>query len=339
MKTEVKFGLIIAIIAILGVTGFALLGPRSMKKFIGPCAKMTLAYSPFEHATLLWIAEDQRFFSQNGLDVTIRKYDTGVGSLDGMLNGEADITVGVTEFPTVGWAFRKAGFRIIGSVAKIEQIYLVGRKDRGIEKVSDLKGKMVGTTFRTIAEFHLGRFLDLHGMNMQEDVALVDVKTPAEWVNAVANGEIDAIATAQPYVNSAKERLGANAVIWPAQSSQPIFGLIAATDEWIKKHPELVTRFLESMAQAEEYSIRHPAEAKAIVQKQLNLDAAYMETRWSQNRFSLSLDQSLILAMEDEARWMIINNLTAEKQIPNFLDYIHENSLKAIKPEAVNIIR
>lgn len=340
MKKKVKqFGSItIAIIAILAVTGYVLLSQGSTGKHIGPVAKITIAYSPFEHTALLWIAEDQRFFSQNGLEVTLRKYDTGVGSLDGMLNGETDITVGVTEFPIVGRAFRKAEIGIIGAVAKLELIYLVGRKDRGIEKVSDLKGKTVGTTFRTVAEFHLGRFLDLNGMNMQ-DVTLVDVKTPEGWVNAVADGEIDAIATAQPYAHSAKERLGANAVIWPAQSNQPIFGLIVATDEWIKKHPELVTRFLASLAQAEEYIVRHPAEAKAIVQKQLNLDAAYMEAVWPQNRFSLSLDQSLILAMEDEARWMILNKLTTEKKIPKFLDYMHEHSLKAIKPEAVNIIR
>ncbi len=43
--------------------------------------------------------------------------------------------------------------------------------------------------------------------------------------------------------------------------------------------------------------------------------------------------------MEDEGRWMINNNLTPEKQIPNFLDYIFMDGLKAIKPEAVNIIR
>jgi hypothetical protein len=43
--------------------------------------------------------------------------------------------------------------------------------------------------------------------------------------------------------------------------------------------------------------------------------------------------------MEDEARWMIRNNLTTEKQVPDFLDYIREDGLKAVKPEAVNIIR
>ena len=255
-----------------------------------------------------------------------------------MLNGEADIAVGIAEFPLVGRALQKEKIRIIGNIDKAEFIYLVGRKDRGIEKVSDLKGKRVGTTFGTVAHFHLGRFLNLHGMNMQ-DITLVDVKTPEEWVNAVVNGDIDAVATAQPYANSVKDRLGANAVVWPAQSGQPLYGLIISTDEWITKHPELASRFLKSLAQAEEYVIHNPAEAKAIVQKRLNLDAAYMETVWSQNQFSLSLDQSLILTMEDEARWMIKNNLTTEKQVPDFLNYIYEDGLKAVKPEAVNIIR
>ena len=336
MNKKIIFAIITAVIVVLGAA--FVLWPRVPKGYSGKTESITVGYSPFESTALFWIAKDQHFLSWNGLNVTLRKYDTGVGSLDGMLNGETDITVGTTEFPLVGRAFQKARIRIIGSIDKSEFVYLVGRKDRGIEKVSDLKGKRVGTTLRTIAEFHLGRFLELHGMNMR-DITLVDVKTPAEWVNAIVNGDIDAIATAQPSVNAIKDRLGANAVVWPAQSGQSLYALMISTDGWITKHPELVSRFLKSLAQAEEYAFRHPSEAKVIVQKALNLSAAYMETVWSQNQFSLSLDQALILAMEDEARWMIKNNLTSEKQIPDFMNYIYVDGLKAVKPEAVKIIR
>jgi len=298
---------------------------------------ITVAYSPFESTALFWVAYDQNFFSRNGLNVTPRRYDTGVGSLDGLVNGEADIVVGTSEFPLVGRAFQKANIRTIGSIAKSEFIYLIGRKDRGIEKVSDLKGKKIGTTFGTIAHFYLGRFLELNGINIQ-DITLIEVKTPEEWVNAVVNGDIDAVVTAQPYASAAKDRLGANAVVWSAQSSQPLQAQLISTDEWITKHPDLVNRFLKSLALAEEFVIRNPAEAKAIVQKRLNLDAAYIETVWSQNQFSLSLDQSLLAAMEDEARWMIKNNLTSETKVPDFLDYIYVDGLEAVKPHAVNII-
>ncbi len=336
MNKKVIFAIIAVVIVVLGAA--FVLWPPVPKGYSGKTESITVGYSPFESTALFWIAKDQHFLSWNGLNVTLRKYDTGVGSLDGMLNGETEITVGTTEFPLVGRAFQRARIRTIGSIDKSEFVYLVGRKDRGIEKVSDLKGKRVGTTLRTIAHFYLGRFLELHGMNMR-DITLVDVKTPAEWVNAVVNGDIDAIATAQPYANSAKELLGANGVFWSAQSSQPQYGLISSTEEWIAKHPQLVRRFLKSLAQAEEYVIRNPAEAKTIVQKRLNLDASYMETVWLRNQFALSLDQSLILAMEDEARWMIKNNLTTEKQVPDFMNYIYVGGLKAVKPEAVKIIQ
>ena len=297
-----------------------------------------VAYAPFESIGLLTIAEDQQLFSRNGINVSLRKYDTGVGALDGMLNGEADIAVGTNEFPLVGRAFQKEKIRTLGSIAKSDFIYIVGRRDRGIERISDLKGKRVGTTFRTIAEFFLGRFLELHGMSIK-DITLVDLKTPAEWVDAVANGDIDAAATAQPYANSAKDRLGANAAFWSAQSNRPLFTQVISKDDWISKHSESVSRFLKALAQAEEYAIRNPAEAKATIQRMLNLDAAYMEAVWSQNQYFLSLDQSLIVAMEDEARWMVRNGLTSGNEIPDFLNFIHEGGLKAIMPERVTIIR
>jgi len=70
------------------------------------------------------------------------------------------------------------------------------------------------------------------------------------------------------------------------------------------------------------------------------VDVAFAQAAWSRNQFSLSLDQSLITAMEDEARWMIKNKLTSKKQgVPDFMNYIYIDGLKAVKPEAVNIIR
>ena len=38
------------------------------------------------------------------------------------------------------------------------------------------------------------------------------------------------------------------------------------------------------------------------------------------------------------ARCMISDNVIKEKHIPNFVNYIYVDGLKAIKPEAVNII-
>jgi hypothetical protein len=59
---------------------------------------------------------------------------------------------------------------------------------------------------------------------------------------------------------------------------------------------------------------------------------------WPDHQFSLSLDQSLVLAMEDEGRWMIDNNLTSEKKLPYFRDHMYTKGLLQVKPETVNIL-
>jgi NitT/TauT family transport system substrate-binding protein len=64
-----------------------------------------------------------------------------------------------------------------------------------------------------------------------------------------------------------------------------------------------------------------------------------MASVWPQHQFTLSLDQTLMVAMKDEAQWMINSNLTTEKTIPDFVNYIYVDGLKAVKPEVANIIR
>jgi NitT/TauT family transport system substrate-binding protein len=107
----------------------------------------------------------------------------------------------------------------------------------------------------------------------------------------------------------------------------------------VANHPELIKKFLSSLIQAEEYLGRHPSRAKAIVQARLKYDDTYMAKVWPQQQSYVTFDQGLVAAMEDEARWMIKNNLTEEKQVLDFMNYIYVDGLKAIKPEAVNIIR
>lgn len=332
-KKVITIIIIIAVVLVgIGAYFWATLEPSS-----DTVDSVIVAYSPFESGALFWIAKDQHYFEENGINLTLIKYDSGAASLDGVIKGEADIAVGVTEFPLVRKALQNERVRAIGNIDKGEFIYLVARKDR-IRNETDLKGMRVGTTAGTVAEFHLGRFLTLHGMTLQ-DITLVDVKTPAGWVNDVADGKIDAISTAQPYANAARDRLGTSATVWPLQSSQPLFALAVSSDDWITQHPDAASRFLRSLARAEEYIHVHPAESRAIVQNQLDLDAGYMDTVWQQNQFSLTLDQSLVLAMEDEARWMIANNLTNATVVPDFRQYIYTDGLESVRPGSVNIIR
>jgi NitT/TauT family transport system substrate-binding protein len=51
------------------------------------------------------------------------------------------------------------------------------------------------------------------------------------------------------------------------------------------------------------------------------------------------LDQTILITLEDEARWAIREGLIDKKEIPNYLDFIYMDLLENVKPEAITIIR
>lgn len=322
----------VAVAAVLGVW-FLREPPNSYPRKV---ISINFGTVPVAVAALIYIAEGRHFFAANGLAVNIKDYPTGVATTDALLKGETDISW-VAEFPFVGRAFAREKISIIAVVGRFSEQYLFGRRDRGIHTAFDLRGKKIGLPRNTIAEFYLGRFLEMHGM-VARDVSLVDVPPP-QSLDAILSGRVDGVIAWEPYSSQAKMRLADSAIALPVQSDQPGYGLITGRNDWIREHPEIISRFLRSLARAEDHVIGNPADAKAILRKRLNYDDAFTEIIWNENRFALFLDQSLITAMEDEARWMIKNGLTGERQIPDFAAYIHVDGLKAVKPEAVTIIR
>lgn len=332
MKKVAAVIVIIVVIMLvgLGVWYFA----NSPNAYAGEPESITIGTPSLEIASLIFIADDRGYFSENGLNVTIKDYNTSVEAIDGMENGAVDISVS-TEYPIVGAALDKENISIIGNIDKYQTTYLVGRKDLGIEKISDLNGKKIGVTRSGIGEFYLGRFLDLHGLSIQ-NVTLIDIQQ-SQTIDALKNGSIDAAMIWSIDENTVEEQLGSNAAIWPAQSEQPTDVVLACKNDLVQSHPEAIDRFLKSISMAEDYSIGHPAKAQAIIQDITDRDAADMASIWPNHQFSLSLDQSLIVAMEDEGRWMIHNNLTSERTIPDFRNYIYTKGMGKVKPDSMNI--
>ena len=304
--------------------------------YAGKVESISIGMASSEVNSLIYIAKEQQYFVANGINVTIRNYASGLAAANGMLNGEVDIAT-AAEFVFVSKVWANENIRTVAVVDKFFNEYLVARTDRGISSVSDLSGKTIGVALGTAAQFYLGRFLELKGVNPNE-VTLVDVPPP-QTPNSLVNGTVDAVITWQPYVNAIENSLGNKIVMWPAQNNQLTYMTVICKDSWVVNHPILVSRFLNSLAQAESFLINNPNKAKEVIKNQLNYTDEYVALVWPDHEFSLSLGQSLVLAMRDEARWMMNTNLTSATEVPNFLNYIYVDGLISIKRESVSIIR
>ncbi len=298
--------------------------------------QLTLGAYEGDTAALVWIAEEQGYFEAEVLDIEIKGYEAGKLAVDALLAGEVDIATGA-EFVLVRNSFESEELRLLGSIAFFENNELIARRDHAIQDPKDLIDKRIGVTRKSAGEFFLGRFLLFNGLSLQ-DVTIVDL-TPSQIVEAISAGEIDAALTWDPNIFEIKKRLGENEIHWSGQIGQDMYFVILGMEAWVTENELAVERFLKALAQAEDYIRSNNENAMVIIQERFGYDPSYMTYIWAKHQFNMAFPQDLLIAMEDEARWVIENNLTEMSSIPNYLDYVYLEPMLSVSPESVTIIR
>ncbi len=176
-----------------------------------------------ELSTLIWIAEEKGYFEENGLDATVKAYDTGIETKNALLAGEVDVADTV-DFVITGLGLEGVDIKVLASIDTAIIDYIIARKDRGISSLSDLKGKKIGIKRGSSAEYYLGRTLLFNNLSLQ-DVELVAIHPP-DMPEAIAQGEVDATITWHPHNYHIKNSLGDNAIVWSAHNEQPVYWVV-----------------------------------------------------------------------------------------------------------------
>lgn len=305
-------------------------------KFSGIKEAVRIGIARESLAALAIIAEDQKFFSQEGIDVTIKLYDSGKLAFTGVCDGEVDLAT-VADTPIVFSSFEREDFSIIATIGFSDnEPRIIARKDKGIQKPGDLRGRRIATQKGSSVHFFLHLFLIKNGLS-EKDVVL-SFKKPDELVTALVNGEIDAFSMREPFISKTKKLIQDKAIVFAEPGLYlKTFNLVALKD-FIKYKPQVVNRVLRALIQAEEFTKKYPDQAIKIVSKALEISGSEIAGLWSDINIGVSLDQSLLLSLEDEARWAISNRLTDKTKVPNYLNFIHMNGLEKVKSEAVTVI-
>jgi len=302
----------------------------------GTLTPLRVAAPALEQNALIYVAAEKGYFAANRLDVTIKDLDTGAASLDALAKGEAQVAE-TAEFPLVSAILAGGDLRVVAINDRFENDYIIFKKDSGIARFADLKGKRIGVTQNAISAFYLDRFLVLSGMQPKE-LNLVDTK-PADFETALLSGRIDALVAWQPYVGRIEDAMADKVGVWPVQNKQLVYGLLVCNSTWLGGNAAVVQRFLKSLRMARDFLVRHQDEAKAVVAKRLGLEAPYLESVWGSHQFDLSLDNSLVVAMEDEARWKIDGGDVKATSLPDFVRTIYRQGLDAAYPAGQNMMR
>ena len=286
----------------------------------------------------VWVAENKGYFEKEGLNVKIKEFGSGRTALKAMLNeGNLDM-VTAAQTPVVFNSFIRNDYVIIAAmVYSDEDVKVLARQGKGIKSPSDLRGKKIGITKGSTGHFFLGLFLIINDLGLSE-VNTIDLEATA-LPQALAERRVDAISTREPHIWKAKKLLSEKALIL---SKQGIFRedfYFVANKDFVKNNPETLIGFLKAILESEEFILKNKDESINIVSERLRLNRDFTASVWDGFDFHLILDQSILISLEHQARWAIKEGLVDKKEVPNYLDFIHIDSLEEVRPNAVTIIR
>lgn len=303
--------------------------PRAAEPFI-------LATTPYAGVASAFVASAKGYFEAEGLKVTVQSHPSGKAALDAVIAGSADVAT-VAELPVALAVVKGHPVTILATLSKQTDYGVVGRADSGISAPASLKGKRVAVTAGTTADFFLAAMLVRQRLS-RADIQVIDRK-PAEMAEALEKGEADAVSTWEPHVSDARRRLGANAVVFLSEGIYESTFNLAATRQFVTTRGEAVKKILRAMVRAQQFMASDPAGSETIVAGALKKSPEEARELMGNNRFALSLEQNLLVVMEDESRWAVKNKLVEAEGTPNFLDAIHVDGLAAVSPRSVTVIR
>jgi sulfonate transport system substrate-binding protein len=135
---------------------------------------------------------------------------------------------------------------------------LVTRKDTGIAKVEDLKGKRVAVTRGTDPHIFLVRALQEAKLT-EKDVKLVLLQHP-DGRTALERGDVDAWAGLDPLMAAAEVESGAQ--LFYRNAGANTWGVLNVSEAFAKENPALVERVLKAYEEARKYALANKDELK-----------------------------------------------------------------------------
>ncbi|MEO5344981.1 MAG: ABC transporter substrate-binding protein [Magnetococcus sp. YQC-9] len=298
--------------------------------------QLTLANTPTFLTGLVTIAQDQKFYAAEDLAITIHDHPTGDEALFAVEKGEADIAT-VAETAFVLHRFEQPDLRVLGLIGSWDnEVRILARRDKGIDKPEDLRGKRIGTQQRLSTYFFLDQFLLKYGLTIHEIIP-VFAKAP-QLAEALLTGGVDAISMRDPFISRAREQLGENGVLFEAPGLYDKVFLLAMRRQNLVAKDEAISRLLKALLRAEHFIRQHPEQAREILRRAQPEAGTELDRAWLNLRLRVWLDHRFVLTLEHVADWALRNHLVPDQPIPDFLPNLHPQPLRQLRPIAINLL-
>jgi NitT/TauT family transport system substrate-binding protein len=300
---------------------------------IAHAEKLTVGYLPVTGHAKFFVAQEQGFFKQEGLEVDLVEFVNSADGLHAVVSNKLDIGAFGTTAPLVHYA-RGADLKIIGGIMGEDAAIIVKPENApGIRSIADLKGKKIATIRLATGDAVLRGSLTDAGIAWKTDTQIFELKNPPAVIEAVKSGQVDAGVVWGPHDIRA-ERQGLEVVIRSGalQPGHPCCRLVVKSDKL--NNPVTLERFLRAILRAEQFASTHRTETIDAIQKYVKLDRDILEAGY----YSPHLEQGTDANVQGTRKfWDTLLNSefvdTARPLEPIFALDIYERALQSLAAE------
>ena len=220
------------------------------------------------------IAESEGLFTKHDANVELKWYDDYTKSMEDLAAGYID-----GNCQTLNDTISFAVDAVKGEVVVLVNDNSAGNDKiiaaAGINKVEDLKNKLVAIEAGVVDDFLLTLALERQGMK-RDDVKILDIETGAA-VEAFAAGQADAVGAFPPFWLTALQREGAKEIVSSAAFPGAIPDLLVVTQELVTQRPEQVQALTETWFDILEFMSKNPTEADEIMANRAGVNYKQMQ--------------------------------------------------------------
>jgi ABC-type nitrate/sulfonate/bicarbonate transport system substrate-binding protein len=211
--------------------------------------RLRIAYSSISAAyTGIWVAQDARFFAQEGLETQIIFIGSATQLAQVLVAGDVDIA-SLGGGPVMAASLSGADLKVIGNnVNKL--IFSIHSKPE-IKSLEDLRGKRIAVSrFGSSSDVAARAALRKYHLDPAKDVQLMQLGTMSNMFGALKSGAVDASVVSPP-TQFLSEKMGFKEIVnitemdlaYPNPS-------MAVPGELIRRKPELIDRFMRAYVRA-----------------------------------------------------------------------------------------
>ncbi len=293
-----------SIIFVLGVVALVLAcgGVMAAMRIAGrPPLQVVFEATPQPVTASVYLAEMRGYFAAEGLQVRVNDHPTGRQALAALIGNAADYVV-CADTPFVRAFGAGAPLAVLAQIGDVAHyIHLFGLRERGIDgRFASLAGRRVGLVQGTNAEYVIYSVGMLRGFRSDHFTAVhlgVDELEPA-----LAAGTVDAICTWDPLAERTRHRFGERVAEIGLDDFHRTMWLLCARNA--DRDPARDEAVVRAVSRAAAELARDPAPWSGPLARRLGFTSDELGLGFTQSRFRLTMDQSLLLNLEAQRRWI-----------------------------------